>query len=276
MIWSHLKKSLPSLPRAQKIVAKYILGNPPETIFMTSQQLGQKSGTSEATVVRLATTLGFQGFPEFKEALQKEAKQQLSTLGRLKRHQASTKNSMLADIVLSEIEGAAEALATASDLGIEELAAAICESDAVYIIGLRSARSLAIYMQFYLSWFLPQVYLPENDFFESYLVSAPKNSIVVGISFPRYTRLTVECLGQAKKMGFRTAAITDSPTSPLARITDISVISPCFHIAHIDSLMIPSGMVNAILIEVTNRLGRDALDRLSALEAVWADDDIYC
>ena len=276
MIWNKMRMGIENLPRAQRKVAEYMLENPSEALFMTSQQLGECSETSEATVVRLAVTLGFEGFPEFKEALQSEAKDQLSTFGRLQEHRAkvSAKN-FLSDLISEEMDAAASYLSKSKDGEIKELASRICASDGVYLIGLRSTRSLAIYMQYYLSWFLPNVYVPQNDSLESYLVSASKNSLVVGISFPRYTRRTLESIVIANRMNLRTAAITDSDASPLAKIVDIAVKAPSIHVAHIDSLMIPFGMANAILIEVADQLGPRALARLDELEDVWAAGSVY-
>jgi DNA-binding MurR/RpiR family transcriptional regulator len=277
MIWEMMERRREEFPRAQRAVVEYMLEYRSESIFMTSQQLGAKSGTSEATVIRLALALGFSGFPEFKEALQGAAKDQLSTFGRLQRHsQRVNTGNLLSNVISEEIDRASECLGSSEDGEIRELAGSICSADGIYLVGLRSARSLAIYLQFYLSWFFPNVYVPENDYIESYLVSAPKGSLIVGISFPRYTRRTVECVTQAKRMGLKTASITDSHTSPLAKIADISVTAPCAHVAYIDSLMIPLGMANAILIEVTNQLGPVALSRLSDLEAVWSNASVYC
>lgn len=278
MIWDHMKEEFNKLSRAQKLVARYILDNPSESLFMTAQQIAVKSNASEATVFRLATTLGFSGFPEFKEALQREAKSQLSTFGRLVGHRAQkTEANSVYNSILSEFEQIKPQMAASiNDAQVNELAKAICDSEAVYLIGLRSARSFAIYLQYYLSWFFPHVHTPENDFFESYLVSAPAKSLVIGISFPRYTKLTLKCVTSARQKGLQTAAITDSMTSPLAAVADIPVIVPCVHVAHIDSLMIPFGMANAILIAVAGLLGPQALRRLDALEKIWEEADVYC
>lgn len=277
MIWEQLKEKINDLSRAQRLAARYMLDNPSESLFMTAQQIGIKSNTSEATVFRLATALGFPGFPEFKEALQKEAKNQLSTFGRLAEHRAhEAAENRVCDNIFSELDKAAPELKAIDGGSVKRLAEAICSSDAIYLIGLRSARSLAIYMHYYLSWFFSHVYTPENDFFENYLVSAPKNSIVIGISFPRYTRLTLKYMRAAVSTGLRTAAITDVASSPLAQTAGMSVLAPCVHVAHIDSLMIPLGVANSILVEVADHLGPKAMKRLSALEKAWEENDVYC
>lgn len=298
MIWNQLKEKFDSLSRAQRQVARYMLDNQSESLFMTAQQIAVKSNASEATVFRLAVRLGFPGFPEFKEALQAEAKNQLSTFSRLEEYQGTSHrgiNASLAPVgrleehhthedeenyiysgILGEIKKASPELRAIESERAKNLAKAICAADAIYLIGLRSARGLAIYMQYYLTWFFPHVHTPENDFFENYLASAPKNSLVIGISFPRYTRLTLECVLAAKNAGLRTAAITDAGTSPLTGVADMSVLAPCVHIAHIDSLLIPLGAANAILIEVAELLGPKALNRLAELEKIWEKNKVYC
>lgn len=277
MIWHDMKKQLENLPRAQKRVARFMIDNPSESLFMTAQKIGVRSQTSEATVIRLAATLGFLGFPEFKEALQKEAKNQLSTFGRLTEHRAKHEaTNGVYENLLFEVNRAGQKLAEIDGNANKALAAAICASESTYLIGLRSTRSLAVYMQYYLSWFLPHIYTPENDFFENYLISAPKNSLVVGISFPRYTRLTLKSIEMANKLGLKTAAITDSHASPLALAAKISAIVPCVHIAHLDSLMLPLCMANALLVEVANRMGPKALEHLNRLEKIWDEGDVYC
>lgn len=277
MIWDQMKEKFDSLSRTQKLVARYMLDNPSESLFMTAQQIAVKSKASEATVFRLATALGFNGFPELREALQKEAKSRLSTFGRLAEHGAcGTRGNFVYESIVYEFEKALPALANSGGDGARQLAKAIYASDAIYLIGLRSTRSFAIYLQYYLSWFFPHVYTPENDFFENYLISAPPKSLVIGISFPRYTKLTLECIRAAGKIGLPTAAITDTESSPLAMAADMSVIVPCIHVAHLDSLMIPFGMANAILVEVANLLGPKALERLTALERIWEENNVYC
>ena len=277
MGWRNIENNLSTLPPAQRKIAGYMLENKLESIFLTALQIGKNAGSSEASAIRLSSNLGFSSFPEFIKSLQEEAKDQLSTLGRLQMHKLKPQTGgMVARIINSDLEQAGLALSTVNDESIKNLAAKICSSEAIFIIGLRSTRSLSVYMEYYLSWFFSNVFLPTTDTIGNNLVSAPKNSIVIGISFPRYTRQTVECIALAKKNKFLTAAITDSPFSPLAKAADMCIISPCAHIAHIDSLLIPMGLINTLLIQVAEQLGPKALKRLKELEKSWADRSVYC
>lgn len=246
---------------------------------MTALELGRSAGSSEATAVRLAATLGYDSFPNFIKSLQQEAQQQLSTLGRLQLHNIPPrKGSYVTGIIARDLELAKDYMSAAGDNDetLKQMAAEICRAEAIYLLGLRSTRCLVHYMEYYLSWFFAKILIPHPDSLENSLTSAPARSLMIGMSFPRYTRQTVECFSFAKRCGIRTAAITDSMQSPLAKEADIVVTAPCSHIAHIDSLLVPLGVVNALLVQVAKYLGPAALQRLEELEKTWERRGIYC
>ena len=55
------------LTDAQEKAARYIMEHYEESIFLTAAKLAHKAGVSEATIVRLAQVLGFNGFPGIPE-----------------------------------------------------------------------------------------------------------------------------------------------------------------------------------------------------------------
>ncbi|WP_096190445.1 MurR/RpiR family transcriptional regulator [Evansella halocellulosilytica] len=54
------------LPPSEKKIAEYIMAHPNETISLTATQLGERSLTSSAAVIRLCKSLGFKGFQQLK------------------------------------------------------------------------------------------------------------------------------------------------------------------------------------------------------------------
>ncbi|HYG58664.1 MAG TPA: MurR/RpiR family transcriptional regulator, partial [Symbiobacteriaceae bacterium] len=60
---------LPTLRRAEARLGTYIQAHPHDVIQLSITDLADRSGTSEATVVRLCRRLGFRGFQEFKIGL---------------------------------------------------------------------------------------------------------------------------------------------------------------------------------------------------------------
>ena len=59
-----LSQRRPLLTPAQTRTAEYIMTHHEQTVFLTASALARKAGVSEATVVRLAQSLGFDGYPD--------------------------------------------------------------------------------------------------------------------------------------------------------------------------------------------------------------------
>ncbi|HET7767904.1 MAG TPA: MurR/RpiR family transcriptional regulator [Chloroflexota bacterium] len=64
-----LRGALPSLSRAERAVAEYILSHPGRAVSASVSDLAKASGSAAGTVMRLCARLGFPGFPELKTAL---------------------------------------------------------------------------------------------------------------------------------------------------------------------------------------------------------------
>ena len=72
----HLKSHLKDLKPAEKKVAEYILKNVDEVIYASITSLSEKTGVSEATIVKLCQRLGYSGYQELKIMLARDSRQQ--------------------------------------------------------------------------------------------------------------------------------------------------------------------------------------------------------
>jgi len=71
-IADRLRQMMPDLPTAERRVARTLLANYPVAGLETIARVASKSGTSGPTVLRLATRLGFGGYPEMQQELRDE------------------------------------------------------------------------------------------------------------------------------------------------------------------------------------------------------------
>ena len=85
-----LSERLPKLSKGHKKIAEYILNHYDKAAFMTASKLGNIVGVSESTVVRFATELGFEGYPEMQKALKEFTSNKLTTVQRMNSWQART------------------------------------------------------------------------------------------------------------------------------------------------------------------------------------------
>ena len=72
-----------TLTATERKVAEYLSAHPQEAAFSSAEQLGRATGTSDASIVRTAKALGFDGLPGLKRSLQGHLQSLLTPANRL-------------------------------------------------------------------------------------------------------------------------------------------------------------------------------------------------
>ena len=99
--------------------------------------------------------------------------------------------------------------------------------------------------------------------------------LVIGISFPRYTRLTVDALEYANSQGARVGAITDSLFSPLADHAHWVLSVKHTLDSFIESYTAVMSLINALLTALSIRDPEETLAALKKRETLWKGKKIY-
>lgn len=276
MIQKLIRERLSTLPPGQAEVARFIAQNPQEAAFLTAAQIGFRVGVSESTVIRLAMALGYPGFPEMRTAIAGQVKDQLSTLERLHRYdETSVDSSLLRRVLREDMGNLSGALLSVDEGALEALSSAIVQAKETYILGLTERsfpRLLSVVLPVLV---LPHVQLLGRENIWERIAQGTPETLFVGMSFPRYTRLTVEALEAARAKGLSTAAITDSLVSPLAACAQIVLAIPSKPISFIDSFSAPMSVLNALILGVVGKCKDCAEERLEELERMWQERQIY-
>jgi len=269
------------LTSSQRRVLRYILSHAEEVAFLPVSALAQRTGVSEATVVRLAQAMGFRGFPDLKKELQSCIRKRISTVSRLERTidevGGGDEETVLIKVFQEDMRNLAETL---QDLPIEAFRRAVKEMERakrIFIVGLRSAYSLSIFLGTALRYLGKEVAVLKPDHGEMWDLTLGwrKRDLVIGISFPRYTRITVEILRYAKQKGIKTIGITDNPLSPLAKYADVVLLARCAIDSYIESFTAPLSLINALLTVLSLRDPKRTLRSLRKFERVWGEKEIY-
>ena len=80
---SQIEARLPEFSKAQKLIARYILDHYEKAAFMTASRLGATVGVSESTVVRFASEVGCDGYPQLQKGLQEIIRNRLTSVQRM-------------------------------------------------------------------------------------------------------------------------------------------------------------------------------------------------
>jgi len=267
------------LTATQVRVVDYILANPDQAAFHTAAELGKGAGVSDATVVRLAQTLGFSGFSEMQRHLRGRIISRLDTGTRLRRTTQSVASlaDVLRVVMRADLSNLAQTLETTSLDTFAKVVEQLRRADEVYVIGLRSAHALAVFLASALKVLGRRVQLltPGFDDVWSDLENLGSGSLLVAFSFPRYTSLTVEVARACKAAGATVIAFTDSALSPLATAADLVMPASFALDSYLESFVAALSLINAIVTGIAFLEGRQTLVRLSRLERMWKERHVY-
>jgi DNA-binding MurR/RpiR family transcriptional regulator len=278
-LFSQIKNKIPSLSKGHKKIAEYILSHYDKAAFMTASKLGSIVGVSESTVVRFATELGYEGYPELQRALKESTSNKLTTVQRI-----DVMNDQLQDedvyekILNMEIDKIKKTLEEGSREEFYATVDTLVKAQNIYIIGARSAAVLARFLAFYFNMMFENVKLVHttstSEMFEQ-ILNIGKNDIMIGISFPRYSKHTVKAFKYASSNGAKVIAITDSKASPLAEYADNILLARSDLTSFADSLVAPLSVINALIVAVGMRKRDYVAENYARLEVIAEEYEVY-
>lgn len=278
-ILSRLKEQLPEFSKGHKRIADYILTKYEKAAYMTAAKLGQTTEVSESTVVRFATELGFDGYPNLQRALQEMVRNKLTSVQRIEvtSDQIGTED-IFEKVLNSDIEKIRRTLEESSreefNLAVDNIVAA----KRIYITGARSASALARFLAYYFNLMFENVKFintaSTSEMFEQ-IMRIDENDVMIGISFPRYSTQTAKALEFAAKSGAKVIAITDSLTSPLAVHAENVLLARSDMASFVDSLVAPLSLINALIVAIGIKKRDEVSVNFERLEDIWAQYDVY-
>jgi len=273
-----IKQRINDMSSSQRAIAEFFIEHYDKAVFMTAAKVGRAVGVSESTVVRFASALGYEGYPEFQEALQEVLKSKLTTVDRLVGStEGLDEENWISRVFQDDMELVARTMTEVDYSAVEQAVKMLSTSKRVRIIGYRSTFSLAFFMGFYLRWILPDVSVLGYGTADMYdqMANIGVGDTVVALSFPRYSMVTVELIRLARENGANTIAITDSVLSPLTEYADTVLLAKSGFRHFADSFVGPLSLVN-VLVAGVGALRRGAtIEALDRLEKLWETHEVY-
>ncbi len=101
------------------------------------------------------------------------------------------------------------------------------------------------------------------------LLKATEDDVIIGISYPRYSKRTLEALDYGKEKGCSIIGITDSLVSPAAQYADVTLIASSSMLSFVDSLVAPMSLINAFIVALGMEKKDDITTYFEDLEKIW-------
>ena len=220
-----LKEMLPKLPPSERKIAEYILKNPQQSISMTALELGKKSSTSGAAVIRLCKSLDLKGFQDLKLRiagdLQKTTDEGFRDI---------KPNESLLSIVDKMVNNSISAIReTAELINTSELEKAInllSNAKSIHFVGVGASAIIAEDAQQKFLRINKAAYaFTDMHMAVTLIANASEEDVVVGISYSGETSEIVRVLELAKQKNIKTISLTKYGSSPLGKVADVRLYS---------------------------------------------------
>lgn len=277
-VFESIDANYASLSKTQRRIADFLRKNYDQAVFMTAGKLAEKLATSESTVVRFATAIGYNGYPHLQQNLRDSIKTILTTRQKIatqlepESFEGSLRLSFLRDI--SDVRTTFEHLDMSM---IHDIAHGIRQANHVYLLGMRSSKVLVDYLDFYLS-FLHENVIPFHhgvaDHFDQ-IINLEPGDVVIVVSFPRYAAITIDLAQIIQAQGNPIYAITDSPEAPINQYADKSIYATYSIDSFIDSHVAPMALINALITAVAYDNLEAADQKFKRLEEIWLKHGVY-
>jgi DNA-binding MurR/RpiR family transcriptional regulator len=276
---TRINQNYKTMSKSHKKLASFVLDQYDNAAFMTAAKLAKTVGVSEATVVRFAYALGYEGYPEFQEALAEWVKSKLNSVQKIgAKYGNSTQQEIISSVLGADIEKIDDTVENLDSQAFEMAVDSILVAKRVYIIGIRSCKPLAEFLQFYLNMVRDDVILIDStstsEIFEQ-MLRINENDVVIGISFPRYSMRTLKALEMANDKNAKVITITDSIHSPMCLYSSCNLFARSDMVSIVDSLVAPLSVINALVVAICLKKPEDVKSSLESLEYAWDNYQVY-
>lgn len=272
-----ISSKLDTLTPKAKALGTYIIQNPSKAVFMTTKELSEACGISEATVVRFVSTLGYKKYSDFQDALKDFVNTGLSLPDRAAIKGLKEEGTdRLHREVLEELNNLKYLYEHIDIESMNRIVTYLDESHTVYVVGSRLSYTFAYYLGWSLTKVRRGVHILKGSDTTTYdmLINANPESLVVMTACTRYPNELIRLSKMIRRSGHTLVTIVDSSISPVSQFADLSLVVPGRSIPFIGNV---SGMLVAIqyiVQELANRKGDDLADYQKQLEQMYLENDI--
>lgn len=267
------------MSKGHKAIARYIKEHYDQAVFMTAAKIGEELSVSESTVVRFASGLGYDGYPEFQKKLAEWVKNKLNVVQKVgAKYGHSTQSEILNSVLNGDMEKINDTLHNLDPVAFETAVTSILQAKTIYIVGIRSCEPLADFLTFYLNMIRGDVVLLRStsvsELFEQ-MIRIDEKDLVIGISFPRYSMRTLKAMEFANDRNAKVISITDTVHSPMCLYSSCNLFARSDMVSIVDSLVAPLSVINALVVALCLKVPEQVKENLETLEQTWNNYQVY-
>lgn len=268
--YSRIQEKLESLSKMERKTAECMAENQDKLIYASITELAELAGTSEATVTRVCTKLGYSGFQALKVSVARELVSQQEKI-----HE-DLKADSPPEMIIDKIFSSAIHTLTMTRKALDGKAVAgsidaLCRARRIVIVGNGNSGAIALDAQHkFLRIGLDASAYTDDHMQMIAVVSMTKEDVLIAISHSGSSRDVAEAMQLAKEKGATVISITNNGISPVSKLADIRLYTYSqetkYRTYAISSRMAELTIIDTLYTGVSLRLGDKAIQNFEALE----------
>jgi len=270
-----MESRFPQLTKSERAIASYLLASHDEAAFLSAAELALRLGVSQATVVRFARSVGYDGFPGLRREIQSLVRVKAAPAVRLQHkleELGSSRGQVFARIVEMEVEYLTEALHSVDQADLDRAVSIILGARRLFAYSNGPSRILAELAELRLRRFglmVVAMTASGRDLAETLQLLAPGDA-VLATGFQRGTQELVAVLEHAHALGCPSVFITDTLQSQYRDRASVVLAARRGPVSTFHSLTVPMAIVNTLILSVAMARSRESVAALEQLQSLRA------
>ncbi|RMD97119.1 MAG: MurR/RpiR family transcriptional regulator [Calditrichaeota bacterium] len=267
-----IRSKIPYLTDSQKHIANFIVENPQKFALSSVRELEKELHTSKSTIVRLAQSLGYNGFYEMKNAFLQKIRHELEPLNRYRTFlsEPTAESDYLKLIAEESINNIKSTLVLIDKEQLKKAIKLIEGASHIYTIGL----GISTYLAEIAAYLLNRVSIKANAMsyggytFAEQIIKLSREDVIFAFSFLPYSEETIDAACYANERGIKVISVTDKATSQIVQYSDVVLQAAVDGIAISNSIMSVLVVLYAITGQIGYELKNKTLQTIRSMEHV--------
>lgn len=267
---ARIRSAAGGLPPAERRVADVVAADPQLVAFGTVADVARAAGASGASVVRLASRLGYDGFGELQDSVRSEMSDRLRPAAVRIRDVAP--GDVVARAISTSIHAVDATLSGLDRAAFDDAVALLADPKRqVAVVAGDAGAGIAGHAGDELRMLRSDVELIGGTpvGVGRSIARLGPGDVVLALDLRRYDRWLLDAVDRAVGEGAELIALTDGPLSPLARLSRCLLVVEGEGIGPFDNYVGAHALLAALVAAVADRLRDVATGNLDRVELTW-------
>lgn len=265
----HLQSHYADMPTQFQIGARYLIDHPGDVPIASMRTIATQAGVQPATLVRLAQSLGYDGWAGLKDVFVQSLRQMPTAY--TEQAKAVMRNRNPKGMFTNVVQAQAANVAHLDELNTHSMPQAVdllVKAKRVYVAGFRASYASAFTFYYLYRLFRPTVSMlrTEAGTLEMDLRALQAGDVVVLTAFAPYSQEIVRVYEAAIESGCQVIALCDSQVAPIALESECNLIFGTEVPSFFPSSTAATALVEGLIEQILARSGKKALSGLQSAE----------